>query len=156
MSLRSKPLWQCRSCETVFCPDAGGSAIRASPPSCPLRVASLQSAVAVSIQRAIFQLVSFAYDRGHRQECLYHTLKRTRPRSQKRLCHISLMPSSKTDDYFTVEGRSEMLRAGSLCAISGNALPNSRDYARNQKHNQQVGSDPRRKKLVHLSKSASL
>jgi hypothetical protein len=66
------------------------------------------------------------------------------------------MPSGKTDDYFTVEGRSEMLRAGSLCAISGNALPNSRDYARNQKHNQQVGSDPRRKKLVHSSKSASL
>jgi hypothetical protein len=32
MSLRSKPLLRFRSNKVGFCPDAGGSAIRASPP----------------------------------------------------------------------------------------------------------------------------
>jgi hypothetical protein len=41
--------------EALFRPDAGGSAIRASPPSVPLYVASLQTAFAVSIYEALFR-----------------------------------------------------------------------------------------------------
>jgi hypothetical protein len=38
-SLRSKPLLQCRSCESIFCPEAGGSAIRPRRLPYPLCVA---------------------------------------------------------------------------------------------------------------------